>query len=101
MSGGKIEVNKEVLSNEIKNLKKLEMEILNNKVIDIEVLGKGYTKEHMVLVNEGFKGIINTIKDLISKTVYVMENIEAGYIEADERSAVKFSDFTKEVLGNE
>ena len=101
MSGEKIEVNKEVLSNEIINLKKLEMEILNNKVKDIEVLGKGYTKEYMVLVNEGFKGIINTIKDLISKTVNVVENIEDGYIEADESSSIKFSDFTKEVLGNE
>lgn len=99
--GEHIEVNQEILKGEISNLKKLLSDIEADKGIKIESVGKGYTKEYMDIVSEGFNGIKNTLQFLIESTVSLLENVSDGYSEIDDITAKKIQEFTSEVLGNE
>ena len=97
--GEHIEVNQEILKGEISNLKKLLSDIEADKGIRIESVGKGYTKEYMDIVSEGFNGIKNTLQFLIESTVSLLENVSDGYIDMDDIAAKKIAEFTNEVLG--
>ena len=99
--GQQIDVNHEKLKWEISNLQKLLNDVEADKGINIELLGSGYTKEYMAIVNEGFNGIKNTLQFLIENTINLLENVSDGYSEIDDITAKKIQEFTSEVLGNE
>lgn len=96
--GERIEVNSDVIKREISNLKSVVSNIQADKGITKENNGKGYTKEYMDIVSEGFNGIKNTLQGLIENTVVLLENISDGYIEMDEAAAKRINEFTSEIL---
>ena len=96
--GERIEVNSDVIKREISNLKSVVSNIQAYKGITKENNGKGYTKEYMDIVSEGFNGIKNTLQGLIENTVVLLENISDGYIEMDEAAAKRINEFTSEIL---
>lgn len=96
--GERIEVNSDVIKREISNLKSVVSNIQADKGITKENSEKGYTKEYMDIVSEGFNGIKNTLQGLIENTVVLLENISDGYIEMDEAAAKRINEFTSEIL---
>lgn len=99
--GERVEVNQEQLKLEITNLQRLLKQVQEDKGIDMELQGEGFTKEYMDIVKSGLNGLMKTLQLLIENTVILLENISDGYVEIDEVTAKQIQEFNSEILRNE
>lgn len=96
----KVEVNKEVIKNEIFNLKTLLNTIISINTSNVDLKGKGYTKDYMDRVNFMFDNTGKNFQALIEETINLLENIEDGYADMDDSTAKGIERFICEAASN-
>lgn len=101
MSAEGIEINIDVVESSISELGKLSGKIDESTKGDFQVLGAGYTRDYMELINNNFLALTNSLQYMINNTIEFLENAKDGYVDTDENTAETLKILMEDIQGGE